>query len=378
MKLYIAKPAAIFLLYLAAAVFSHAEMDQIKLGKTSPEDLEGEFEGKGYSMTSGDCENHQYIDKDYAISVQFDEEGVCGFQAFGNIKLSEIDKFVKNNRDLGYWDELSEERRLERRVLDAEGFESGKSYEEGRVEEVTVIRKTPNSGEMVLEYWQKSGSSKKACFVAVYSKDRKTNFGKIEGVTHHFLKVEGDALIENLHEQGTLFVKEGTLYGMRVSRRGETDVDEPEANGFKISTGGEPYSVKYVGYFDFRNDGLAVDHEVFLWDRNENLVFQQTIPAGDTGKLNGSFRWVELDQPWILEADSIYFLTASTHTQSGRYDNPASIQASVVTGSRKVQVSGDKTLWIQGKKLKDLKFPNQEGSQWLKLGPNIATELIFN
>ncbi|MEM6883859.1 MAG: hypothetical protein AAF571_02425 [Verrucomicrobiota bacterium] len=366
------------LIAVALATFismAHAELDEIQLGKTGPEDLAEEYEGKGYSMTSEGIQNHQYIDKDYVISVQFDSEGVYGFQAFGGIKLSEIEKFLKKNRDLGFWEKVSEESRVERRVLDEKEFRNGNSFEQGKLREVTIVRMSPDDGETILEYWENPGSSTKAYFAAVYVRDRKIRFADVEGVTHFFQPLKGKALIRNLDQQGTLVAKQGRLYGMKIDRRGDADPNDPEANGFEISTQGQPYPVKYVGYFDFRNDGLAVEHEVFLWDRNENLLFQQTIPAGEAGKLNGSFRWVELNQPWILESDSTYFLTATTHSKSGRYDNPASIQADAVRGSQQFKVSGETSLWTSGKKLSDLKFPTHVGTEWLSIGPNLAQDL---
>ncbi|MEM6885528.1 MAG: hypothetical protein AAF571_10880, partial [Verrucomicrobiota bacterium] len=292
-----------------------AEIDNILLGKTTPDELQEKFEEISGSTSSGVSEDVTYLEKNYTIRVFFNKNGVYAFQAHGKIKLSDIDQFIAANDHLGPWPELSRETDVERNLIDEEQFEMGRFYEEGKAGDVIIFRKAASDENFILEYWLKSQSSTKAVFVCVYMRDLMETMHLVTDETHRFYQIEGNALLSDWGEKYSLDIKESSSGNRRGTRRGSGIPSRPEANGFQFILADEPYVVNYIGYFDFRNDGLAVDHVISIWDQDKNKIFEETVPAGDDTALNGNFRWVKLKAPFTLEPANTYYLVGSTHRE---------------------------------------------------------------
>ncbi len=61
-----------------------------------------------------------------------------------------------------------------------------------------------------------------------------------------------------------------------------------------------PVEVTAVGVFDWQEDGLQSDHTVTIFDRDGTPVVQTVIRAGEGYLLDG-YRYVDLDEPVILQ-----------------------------------------------------------------------------
>lgn len=88
-------------------------------------------------------------------------------------------------------------------------------------------------------------------------------------------------------------------------------------SGFSFSVGLQPLSVTSLGILDTSNtinrgpDGLQEPHLIGLWDTSGSLLVSVSIAAGNSGILNGGFRYIDLDSPITLNAGQTYVLGAS-------------------------------------------------------------------
>jgi hypothetical protein len=88
--------------------------------------------------------------------------------------------------------------------------------------------------------------------------------------------------------------------------------------GWQFSTN-SPIEVTALGVFDHWNpDGLIGEHEVVIWDSNNQIVTQATVPAGIAATKIGGTRYIEIT-PVILVAGQT-FLIGSQHINAGRDD----------------------------------------------------------
>lgn len=70
-----------------------------------------------------------------------------------------------------------------------------------------------------------------------------------------------------------------------------------------------PLALHGLAWYDQGQDGLAVAHEVGLWDAADaSLVAQATVPAGAAAALDGHFRTVALPSVVTLQPGTVYRL----------------------------------------------------------------------
>jgi hypothetical protein len=83
---------------------------------------------------------------------------------------------------------------------------------------------------------------------------------------------------------------------------------------FQVMSGGS-ITVDGIGLFDIDPDGLGSNHEVALWDIDENPLIDPVMLNGDTSSERstsslGSYIFVDLDVPLVL-GEGVYVLGAS-------------------------------------------------------------------
>ncbi len=79
--------------------------------------------------------------------------------------------------------------------------------------------------------------------------------------------------------------------------------------------------VTHLGYYDADGDGLARDHHVGIFAENAttllaSVLVTNSLEAPDTPYTNG-YRWVALETPFLLRANTTYILAAETFSGSG-------------------------------------------------------------
>jgi hypothetical protein len=77
--------------------------------------------------------------------------------------------------------------------------------------------------------------------------------------------------------------------------------------------------VTHLGYYDLNQDGLNLSHRVGIWPVTGGTtpVGFVTVPAGAGTLLTNGYRWVALDTPILLRANTTYILGAEVTSGSG-------------------------------------------------------------
>jgi hypothetical protein len=78
----------------------------------------------------------------------------------------------------------------------------------------------------------------------------------------------------------------------------------------EITIGAASVPINSLGVWDQAGDGLAVSHEVGVWDATGGLVASATVPAGTAGTLEDAFRYVALPSSITLLAGQKYHIGA--------------------------------------------------------------------
>jgi len=81
--------------------------------------------------------------------------------------------------------------------------------------------------------------------------------------------------------------------------------------GFDFTVGSAPLLVTELGIWDQGQNGLDNQHMVGLWDTSGLLLTSLTIPSGTSSTLDGQFRYISLDSPVLLAANSDFVIGAS-------------------------------------------------------------------
>jgi hypothetical protein len=115
----------------------------------------------------------------------------------------------------------------------------------------------------------------------------------------------------------------GTAYGF---------VTDPQPNtvGWAFSLG-DAVNVTKLGFYDLGGDGLAVSHQVGIWNNNQTLVASGTVVSSDV--LQAGFRWTDIS-PVTLAAGS-YRIGALVSSDDYYYS-----QAGTVTTATPVTYGG--------------------------------------
>ena len=82
-------------------------------------------------------------------------------------------------------------------------------------------------------------------------------------------------------------------------------------NGMRYQVGSNPITITQLGYQDNGLDGLAVTHQVGVWDvTTQNLLGSVTVQAGVASPLIGDWRYETLSTPIALSAGQTFYLAA--------------------------------------------------------------------
>lgn len=92
--------------------------------------------------------------------------------------------------------------------------------------------------------------------------------------------------------------------------------------GNEITIGPANVSINSLGVWDQAGDGLAVSHEVGLWDAAGGLVASATVPNGTAGTLDDAFRYVALPSAVTLLANQKYHIGAHYQDALDPFNDP--------------------------------------------------------
>lgn len=76
--------------------------------------------------------------------------------------------------------------------------------------------------------------------------------------------------------------------------------------GTKFTVGDTDITVTKLAYADPFDDGLEQDHQVAIWDTSKTELAMVTVPTGTGATLRNGWRWVALDTPITLDANTQY------------------------------------------------------------------------
>ncbi len=78
--------------------------------------------------------------------------------------------------------------------------------------------------------------------------------------------------------------------------------------GYEFQTGANALEVFGLGMWDWQQDGFVNPVTVAIWNVDESLLGSVSIPAGLGGTMVGEFRFVDLDSPITLAANTAYVI----------------------------------------------------------------------
>lgn len=117
----------------------------------------------------------------------------------------------------------------------------------------------------------------------------------------------------------------GTLYAgtaVQFTAPGTVRTNFTGTVGFTF-TPSSSITVTHVGFWDNGDDGLAVSHQVGIWQNTGlTLLASESVPSGTTAPLTGGFRYVELSSPLVLSAGVLYRIGASVESSDGFCQDP--------------------------------------------------------
>ena len=78
--------------------------------------------------------------------------------------------------------------------------------------------------------------------------------------------------------------------------------------GTPFTVGSSDVIIGSLGYFDFGGGGLTAAHEVGIYDLSQTLLGSVTVPSGASATYHDGTRWMALDTPINLAANTPYML----------------------------------------------------------------------
>jgi hypothetical protein len=149
-----------------------------------------------------------------------------------------------------------------------------------------------------------------------------------------------------------------------------TSDPDPLSFGFQFSTN-QAVTVSALGYYDAGGDGLAVSHNVGLFDSVGTLLVSATVNAGTMEPLIDNFRYVSIS-PLSLTAGALYTIAATT---GGGGDSFAyGVIGSTISGFSTispVQIGSNAGTFVYTSE--GLVFPTEQFGYSLYAGPNFLT-----
>jgi len=80
--------------------------------------------------------------------------------------------------------------------------------------------------------------------------------------------------------------------------------------GYAFRVGPDPVNILKMGIWDQGANGLVESHEMGIWNTNGDLLASVMVPQGTAGTLNGNFRYVDVLDGLMLDADTVYVIAA--------------------------------------------------------------------
>lgn len=80
--------------------------------------------------------------------------------------------------------------------------------------------------------------------------------------------------------------------------------------GYAFRVGPDPVNILKMGIWDQGANGLVESHEMGIWNTNGDLLASVTVPQGTAAALNGNFRYVDILDGLMLDADTVYIIAA--------------------------------------------------------------------
>jgi hypothetical protein len=193
-----------------------------------------------------------------------------------------------------------------------------------------------------------------------------------------FMTLTAGANADNLLVSNILDIADG-YHGY-----GNTSYHSPVQH--EIRTTNAPYTVRYLGCYDENQDGLAIPHEIYIWEfseHNASLLASAIVPAGTNAPLYAGCRWAKLPEPAVLPANTNFVLSSlglTSDPQMNTLDGRYVVQIAYVQGND-VLLYGD-WVWAYGVDWgKSLDGPGMAVTTYtnIALGANVASEIdIFN
>jgi len=86
--------------------------------------------------------------------------------------------------------------------------------------------------------------------------------------------------------------------------------------GYAFTVKQDPLSVHRLGVSDVGTNGLDSINLIGLWLEGGTLLASAIIPSGISAPLEGGFRWVDLNTPVLLQANTTYRLGAQANLEA--------------------------------------------------------------
>lgn len=100
--------------------------------------------------------------------------------------------------------------------------------------------------------------------------------------------------------------------------------------GTPFQVGPETVNIRSLGYYDQGGDGLASAHTVGIYSLGQDLLGSVIIPSGTTAtRWHDGTRWMNLDAPIDLAANTGYMLAFTTPSSGDRVNMDSAIQVTI-------------------------------------------------
>ncbi len=149
-----------------------------------------------------------------------------------------------------------------------------------------------------------------------------------------------------------------------------TTIKSDATLGYAFRVGSDSLSVLQLGLWDQGADGLTESHQVGIWNTNGELLASTTVGSGVSGELAGNFRYDNLLDSLMLDANTVYIIAA-------RYYNVDNSDA-YITGSYTI---GPGVTWDDSKDrysadYAGFVFPEYTDDGAANIGPNFIYDIV--
>jgi hypothetical protein len=149
-----------------------------------------------------------------------------------------------------------------------------------------------------------------------------------------------------------------------------TTIKSDATLGFAFRVGADSLRVLQLGLWDQGADGLTESHQVGIWNTNGDLLASTTVNSGTSGELAGNFRYANLLEGLMLDANTVYVIAA-------RFYNVDNSDA-YITGSYTIGpgVSWDDSKDRYSADYAGFVFPQNTEDGAANIGPNFIYDVV--